>query len=504
MAPAVILIILDGFGIGDRGKGDAISAANTPNLDTLFKENPTTFIVASGKDVGLPEGQMGNSEVGHTNIGAGRIVHQDFTRISHSIEDGSFFSSTQIENTLKYVKSSGGRLHIAGLLSDGGVHSHISHLYALLELVKKFDIEGVCVHAWTDGRDVSPNSGINFIKDCEEKLSSLGIGRIETICGRYYAMDRDNRWERISMAYDAMANGNGCRFTGPEEFIKCSYEDNITDEFVEPGVRGGYCGVSEEDAIICFNFRPDRAREITRAFVDRDLRAIDAKRAYPSKYLCLTEYDAEIAGVSVAYKPEKIKNTLGEYISSLGLRQLRMAETEKYAHVTFFFSGGTEKKFKNEDRILIHSPKAATYDLVPQMSAYELTDAAIEGMQKQVYDLIVINYANCDMVGHTGVFSAAVEATEAVDKCVGRVLKSAKETGYIAVVTADHGNAEKMVDEEGKPFTTHTTNLVPFCVFNYKCKLVSKGKLSDIAPTILDILKLPVPKEMDGKTLLHG
>lgn len=504
MSNPLILVILDGFGVGDKGEGDAINKANTPNLDKIFSENPTIFISASGGDVGLPEGQMGNSEVGHTNIGAGRIVYQDLTRISSSIENGSFFNKIEIKKALEHVKSSKGRLHIAGLLSDGGVHSHISHLYAFLDMIKKFGIKDVCVHAWTDGRDVSPHSGINYVKDCEEKLSTLGIGRIETICGRYYSMDRDNRWERITKAYDAIVNGKGKQFVSTEIFIEDSYKNDVTDEFIEPGVREGYSGMSEKDTVICFNFRPDRARQITRAFVDRNNKSLGCNRVYPSKYLCLTQYDSDIKNVDIAYGPEKIRSTLGEYISSHGLKQLRIAETEKYAHVTFFFNGGVEKKFENEDRILIPSPKVATYNLKPEMSAYEITSNVINSMKKNIYDLIILNYANCDMVGHTGILDAAVKATEAVDKCVGELFRAVKELGYIAIITADHGNAEKMIDNEGAPFTSHTTNLVPFCVFNYKCKLASGGRLSDIAPTILDILKLSKPKEMSGKTLLKS
>ncbi len=499
----VILVIIDGFGIGDKTENDAVHNAKKTNLEKIFKENPFTTLVASGQEVGLPVGQMGNSEVGHMNIGAGRIVYQDLTRISKSIEDGSFFKNPEINIILKHTKSTGGRLHIGGLLSSGGVHSHISHFYAFLELAKEYGLSDIAVHAWLDGRDVSPFSGIDYVRECEEKLNSLGVGRIETICGRYYSMDRDNRWERTSAAYKAMANAVGNKFLIAEDFINDSYKNGITDEFIVPGVRENYKGINSKDSFICFNFRPDRARQITRAFWDKENHDLDCEnRVYPINYLCLTEYDSLIAGVKVAYEPEIIKNTLGECVSLGGFEQLRIAETEKYAHVTFFLNGGREEPFAGEERALIPSPKVATYDLKPEMSAYEITDRAIEKMKEKKPELVILNYANCDMVGHTGVFEATVKAVETVDECIGKLMDYAESLGYVGIITSDHGNAEKMRDESGLPFTSHTTNLVPFCVVNYKCHLNSEGRLSDIAPTILDIMNIPQPNEMKGKSLI--
>lgn len=498
----VILVIIDGFGIGEKTENNAIAKAKTPNLDRIFKENPFTTLSASGEDVGLPCGQMGNSEVGHTNIGAGRTVYQDLTRISKDIEDGDFFKNSEINAVLEHTKSSGGRLHIGGLLSNGGVHSHISHFYALLKLVKELNLHDIAVHAWLDGRDVSPSSGLSYVKECEEKLNSLGIGKIETICGRYYSMDRDNRWERTSAAYNAMANALGKKFSTAENFIEESYKNGITDEFIIPGVKNGYNGISNNDAFICFNFRPDRARQITRAFCDKEIQNLNSKRVYPLDYLCLTEYDPLITGVKVAYKPATIRNTLGECVAKNGLKQLRIAETEKYAHVTFFFNGGKEEAFDGEERILIPSPKVATYNLKPEMSAYEITSKATEEMRKSKPRLIILNYANCDMVGHTGILEATVKAVETVDECVGKLIECVKSLGYVGVITADHGNAEKMRDQNGLPFTSHTTNPVPFAIVNYQCRLNSGGKLSDIAPTILDIMNIPCPNEMSGVSLI--
>lgn len=394
MSRSIILIILDGYGKGNKGIEDAVNTANTPNLDKIFNNNPLTFISASGNDVGLPDGQMGNSEVGHTNIGAGRIVYQELTRISRQIKNKTFFDNLELKNIMEYVKSSGAVLHIGGLMSDGGVHSHISHLYAILEMVKQYNIKNVCIHVWLDGRDTSPHSGINYIKECEKKLLELGVGKIETISGRYYSMDRDSRWERVTKAYDAIVNANGIKFSSSEKLIESSYKNNITDEFIEPSVRDGYNGMHSEDAFICFNFRPDRVREITRAFTERKNNEIFCKRVYPKKYLCFTKYDENLDGVSIAFKNEKIVNTFGEYISDKGLRQLRIAETEKYAHVTFFFNGGNEKPLEYEDRILIPSPKVSTYDLKPEMSAYEVSDKSINALRSLKYDVIKIGRAH--------------------------------------------------------------------------------------------------------------
>ena len=503
MHKPVILIILDGFGIGrDDDIGNAVKAANTPNLDKLFKENPTTKIKASGLAVGLPEGQMGNSEVGHTNIGAGRIVYQELTRISKAIEDGMLYVDKEITKAMEHVVKNNSTLHIMGLLSDGGVHSHNSHLYALLDMAKRHNIKNVLVHAWMDGRDVPPKSGEKYIIDCEQNMKELGIGEIATICGRYYSMDRDNRWERISLAYDAIANGIGNEFESAVKAIKNSYEKEVTDEFILPVVKKGYTGMKENDAVICFNFRPDRAREITRCFVDKDLSSINVKRVFPQKYICMTQYDAKMPNVDIAFVPQTLGNTFGEYISNKGLKQLRIAETEKYAHVTFFFNGGIEKPYPGEDRILVPSPKVATYDLKPEMSAYEVTDKVIEAIRKNIYDIIILNYANCDMVGHTGIMEAAVKAVETVDVCSKKVIDEIIKLDGVAIVTADHGNAEKMLSDNGTPFTAHTTNLVPFCVVNYDCELKDSGKLADIAPTMLDILGIDTPQDMTGISLI--
>lgn len=502
----LILIIMDGFGIGDKTESNAISKASTPNLDKIFSENPLTFLSASGQDVGLPEGQMGNSEVGHTNIGAGRIIYQELTRISRCIKDESFFKNPEIIDIMEQTKLSNGRLHIGGLLSDGGVHSHISHLYALLKMAKNLGLSEVGIHIWLDGRDVSPYSGVNYIKDCEKELNNLKIGKIETICGRYYSMDRDNRWERILKAYNAMANAKGKIFSDPKSFVKNSYNDKLTDEFIIPGVREGYKGINNNDSFICFNFRPDRARQITKAFCDMENENLKnifkCRKVYPKKYLCFTQYDRSIKGTQIAFKPEEIKNTLGECISNKGFNQLRIAETEKYAHVTFFFNGGNEKPFNGEERILIPSPNVATYDLKPEMSAYEITDKVIEKMEKDQPELIILNYANCDMVGHTGIMKATICAVETVDECVGKLISAIKKFKYVGIITADHGNAEKMIDSDGTPFTAHTSNPVPFCVMNYKCNLKSKGKLADIAPTVLEIMNIKKPIEMSGESLL--
>ena len=503
MPRPLILMILDGFGIGKNDiKSNAILAAKTPNLDKIFKCNKTTKIKASGEEVGLPSGQMGNSEVGHTNIGAGRIVYQELTRITKSINDGSFYHNEKINSLMESVKKSGSKLHIMGLLSDGGVHSHNSHLYAILNMACKYGIKDVCVHAWLDGRDVPPKSAKKYINECEEVMRKLDLGKISTICGRYYSMDRDNRWERISLAYDAIANAQGEKYKSASEYVDDSYKKGVTDEFLIPAVDEGYTGVNTNDGIICFNFRPDRAREITRCFCEEKFEKINVKKVQPKEFVCMTQYDVTIPNVKIAFSPQELKNTFGEYISSKGLKQLRIAETEKYAHVTFFFNGGTEQKYNNEDRILVASPKVATYDLKPEMSAYEVTDKVIESIKKDVYDVIVLNYANCDMVGHTGVFKAAVEAVETVDKCVKEVIDEIIKAGGVALITADHGNAEKMLDDDGNVFTAHTTNLVPFSVVNYECELREGGRLSDIAPTMLKILKLPQPEDMGGKSLI--
>lgn len=502
MKRPLLLMILDGFGIADK-EGNAIASAKTPNIDKLFSDNPITSIGASGLNVGLPEGQMGNSEVGHTNIGAGRVVYQELTRITKSIEDGKFFENDEFNEAIENVKKHNSSLHLMGLLSNGGVHSHNSHLYALVELAKRKGIKNVYIHAFLDGRDVAPTSGKDFICECESKLKEIGVGKIATVIGRYYAMDRDNRWERVKQAYDAMVFGEGKHCNSASLAVETSYSEGVTDEFVVPTVCEKDAKIQENDSVVFFNFRPDRAREITRTLVDPDFNGFERKNGlFPITFVCMTQYDATIPNVKVAFKPQSLKNTFGEYISDKGLTQLRIAETEKYAHVTFFFNGGVEKNYKNEDRILVPSPKVATYDLQPEMSAYEVTDKVVDSIKSGKYDVIILNYANCDMVGHTGVFEAAVKAVEAVDTCVGKVKDAMDSMHGVTIITADHGNADKMYDDNHKPFTAHTTNPVPFCVIGYDCELEDGGKLADIAPTMLKILDIPKPEEMDGKSLI--
>ncbi|MGN1433928.1 MAG: 2,3-bisphosphoglycerate-independent phosphoglycerate mutase [Ruminococcus sp.] len=502
MKKPLILMILDGFGIAPES-GNAIKAAKKPNIDKLFAENPVTQIGASGMDVGLPDGQMGNSEVGHTNIGAGRIVYQELTRITKTINEDKLKDNESIVAAMDKALENGTALHLMGLLSDGGVHSHNTHLYGILELAKKKGLEKVYIHAFLDGRDVPPSSAADFVQACVDKTEEIGVGKIATVMGRYYAMDRDNRWERVEKAYAAMVYGEGVEAECPVCAVKNSYKEDVTDEFVVPSVVKGGATIQPNDSVIFFNFRPDRAREITRTLVDPDFDGFERKKGFfPVSFVCMTQYDATMPNVDVAFKPQVLTNTLGEYISDKGMAQLRIAETEKYAHVTFFFNGGVEKQYPGEDRILVKSPSVATYDLQPEMSAYEVTDKLVPAIKSGKYDMIILNFANCDMVGHTGVFEAAVKAVEAVDECVGRVVDAIKEMGGVALITADHGNADKMVDEDGEPFTAHTTNPVPFCVIGYDCELKDGGRLADIAPTMLQILGLPQPEEMDGTSLI--
>ncbi|MDR0914167.1 MAG: 2,3-bisphosphoglycerate-independent phosphoglycerate mutase [Oscillospiraceae bacterium] len=502
MKKPLILTIMDGFGFAPP-YGNAIYTANTPNIDRIFTDNPITKIGASGMDVGLPDGQMGNSEVGHTNMGAGRIVYQELTRITKSIADGDFFENPAFLNAVNNAKTNGTALHVFGLLSDGGVHSHNTHLYGILELCKKMGLTDVYIHCFLDGRDVPPTSGADFVKELEDKTNELGVGQIASVMGRYYAMDRDNRWDRVSKAYAAMVYGQGELVENPYDAVKKSYDDGVTDEFVVPFVVQGGKPIASGDSVIFFNFRPDRAREITRAFVDPAFDGFEREKGFfPLTYVCMTQYDATMPNVEVAFKPQSLANTFGEYISAKGLSQLRIAETEKYAHVTFFFNGGVEKQYQNEDRILVHSPKVATYDLQPEMSAYEVTEKCVEAIKSGKYDVIILNFANCDMVGHTGVFEAAVAAVEAVDTCLGRVVEAIEEMDGVALITADHGNADKMYEPDGSPFTAHTTNPVPFCVVGYPCNLREGGRLADIAPTMLQILGLPQPDEMTGTSLI--
>ena len=505
MKKPVILMILDGFGIGLESEqhGDAIKAANKPNITKLFAENPVTKIGASGLDVGLPDGQMGNSEVGHTNIGAGRIVYQELTRITKSIEDGDFFENEALLKAVDNAAQNGKALHIMGLLSNGGVHSHNTHMYAIVELAKKKGVKNVYVHAFLDGRDVPPTSGKDFVEECANKLKEIGLGKIATVMGRYYAMDRDNRWDRVEKAYAAMVYGEGNKSCCAIKAVEDSYSNDVTDEFVVPTVCEENATVKPGDSLVFFNFRPDRAREITRTFVDPDFKGFERKNGFfPLTYVCMTQYDASMPNVEIAFKPQSLKNTIGEYISDKGMTQLRIAETEKYAHVTFFFNGGVEQPYEGEDRILVKSPAVATYDLQPEMSAYEVTDKLVAAIKTGKYDMIILNYANCDMVGHTGVFEAAVKAVEAVDECVGKVVAAIREMDGVALITADHGNADKMIDADGSPFTAHTTNLVPFCVVGYPCELREGGRLADIAPTMLKIMGLPQPAEMTGESII--
>lgn len=502
MKKPLILMILDGFGIAPES-GNAIKAAKKPNIDKLFAENPITQIGASGMDVGLPDGQMGNSEVGHTNIGAGRIVYQELTRITKTINEDKLKDNEAIVSAMDKALENGTALHLMGLLSDGGVHSHNTHLYGILELAKKKGLEKVYIHAFLDGRDVPPSSAADFVQACVDKTEEIGVGKIATVMGRYYAMDRDNRWERVEKAYAAMVYGEGVEAECPVCAVKNSYKEDVTDEFVVPSVVKGGATIQPNDSVIFFNFRPDRAREITRTLVDPDFNGFERKNGFfPVNFVCMTQYDATMPNVDVAFKPQVLTNTLGEYISDKGMVQLRIAETEKYAHVTFFFNGGVEKQYPGEDRILVKSPSVATYDLQPEMSAYEVTDKLVPAIKSGKYDMIILNFANCDMVGHTGVFDAAVKAVEAVDECVGKVVDAIKEMGGVALITADHGNADKMVDTDGEPFTAHTTNPVPFCVIGYDCELKDGGRLADIAPTMLQILGLPQPEEMDGTSLI--
>ncbi|HBM80994.1 MAG TPA: 2,3-bisphosphoglycerate-independent phosphoglycerate mutase [Clostridiaceae bacterium] len=504
-----MLMILDGWGLSKSDKGNAEVAANTPNMDAILKKYPHTSIKASGLDVGLPGEQMGNSEVGHLNIGAGRVIYQDFTRINSEIKTGNFFNNEAFKDAIYNVKKNGTKLHLMGLLSDGGVHSHIEHLKALIKIAKDEELSEVYIHCFLDGRDVPPACAKRYIVELENYMSEIGIGKIATVAGRYYAMDRDKRWERVNLAYNAIVEGKGETAESAVEAVENSYNKNKTDEFVLPTVilKDGKptAKLCENDSMIFFNFRPDRARQLTRAIVDKNFAGF--KREYfKTHFVCMTQYDKTIEDVDIAYLPETYKNTLGEYVSKLGLKQLRIAETEKYAHVTFFFNGGVEKPNEGEDRILISSPKVPTYDMKPEMSAYEVTKVVLEKIKSQTYDVIILNFANPDMVGHTGVFKAAVKAVETVDACIGRILDQVLSVGGKLVITADHGNVEEMINPEtGGPHTAHTTNPVPFIVIGEgNAKLREGGRLSDIAPTMLSMMRIPIPKEMTGKSIIIG
>ena len=503
----VMLMILDGFGLTDKVEGNAIKAAKKPNIDNIFTHYYNTTLGASGMSVGLPDGQMGNSEVGHLNIGAGRIIYQSLTKITKAIEDGDFFENEALLKAIKNVKANDSTLHLMGLLSPGGVHSHTEHLKGLLKLAKENNIEKVYVHAFLDGRDVPPSSAKQYINEIEASMKEIGVGKIATISGRYYAMDRDNRWERVELAYNALVNGTGEIASSAIEAVDKSYADGKTDEFVIPTVitedGQALTKIKNKDSVIFFNFRPDRAREITRAINDKQFAGF-SRETLDLTFITMTEYDATLQGVEVAFNPESLSNTFGEYISKLGKKQLRIAETEKYAHVTFFFNGGVEEPNPNEDRALIPSPKVATYDLKPEMSAYEVTDEVLKRLDSDEYDAIILNFANPDMVGHTGVMEAAIKAIEAVDTCLGKIVDKILEKEGTVFITADHGNSEQMIDyTTGTPFTAHTTDPVPFVYVSKDSKeLRDSGVLADIAPTMLQVMGLDVPNEMTGKSLI--
>lgn len=507
----VVLVILDGWGYCEQTRGNAIAAAKTPVMDSLWAAYPHTLIHTSGKAVGLPEGQMGNSEVGHLNIGAGRVVPQELVRISDAVEDGSILKNPALVKICQEVRDRNGKLHLVGLCSEGGVHSHITHLFGLLDLAKQERISEVCIHAITDGRDTAPTDGIKAIGQLQDYLDQLGIGRIATLSGRYYAMDRDRRWDRVKRAYDVMTQDGDIDGRQAVEVLSAAYQQGVTDEFIVP-LRLAPGAIAPGDGVIFFNFRPDRARQLTQAFVSRKFEGFDTEQIKPLSFATFTQYDPDLP-VAVAFEPQNLSNILGEVIANRGLQQFRTAETEKYAHVTYFFNGGLEEPFVGEDRELVSSPMVATYDQAPAMSAAAVTDVAIAAIEKCIYSLVVINYANPDMVGHTGQIEATITALQTVDLCLGRLLASITKVGGTTIITADHGNAEYMLDETGNPWTAHTTNPVPLIlVEGERVKipghgtnviLRSDGKLADIAPTILDILQLPQPVEMTGRSLLQ-
>lgn len=503
----VMLMILDGFGLSSDVEGNAVAAASKPNYDKLIKKYPSTRLTASGLEVGLPEGQMGNSEVGHLNIGAGRIIYQALTKITKEIKEGDFFQNVAFNKAIDKAIKADSSIHLLGLLSDGGVHSHIDHLKALIKLAKDKGAKKVYVHVFLDGRDVQPGSALKYIAEIEEYMNEIGLGKIATICGRYYAMDRDKRWERVELAYNAMVLSKGEEDTSALDAVKKAMHDNKTDEFVLPTVimenNKPVAVISNNDTVICFNFRPDRARELTRAINDKVFDGFK-RETMKLNYVCTTQYDLSIENVDVAYTPESYTNTLGEYVSKMGKKQLRIAETEKYAHITFFFNGGVEAPNANEDRALIPSPKVATYDMQPEMSARSVTKELLKRLDTDEYDMIILNYANPDMVGHTGVFEAAKKAIETVDECLGKIVESVLGKDGTVFITADHGNSEQMIDyASGKPMTAHTTNLVPFTyVSNHSKDLRESGILADIAPTMLQVMGLDVPSEMTGKSLI--
>lgn len=509
------IIIMDGYGLAPAGKGNAITLNGSKNVNELIKKYPSATLGASGLCVGLPDGQMGNSEVGHLNMGAGRIVYQDLTKITKAVEDGDFFTNPALLKAYDNAKKKGKKLHLYGLLSDGGVHSHVTHIYALLKMAKMQGVSEVYLHCFMDGRDVSPTSGAGYIRALQAEMKKIGVGKIASVCGRYYAMDRDNNWDRVEKAYDMLTLGAGEKETDAVKAVEESYKNGVTDEFIKPikiYENGKPLGLLEKgDSVICFNFRPDRARQITRAVSQREFvvpkgTAFERKTGYLDPvYVCFTVYDAEFKGLEVAFPKTPLKNTLGEYLAKRGLKQLRIAETEKYAHVTFFFNGGVEEPNAGEQRDLIPSPKVATYDLQPEMSAYLVTDKVLEELDSGKFDVMILNFANCDMVGHTGVIPAAVKAVGTVDECVKKVTDKILEMGGSAIVTADHGNADKLLTDDGATYTAHTTNPVPVVLVSEKfknAKLRTDGVLADLAPTLLSVMGLPVPDEMTGKSLI--
>ena len=494
-------MILDGFGYNESDYGNAIRAAKMPNLDKIRETCPKTIIGASGLDVGLPEGQMGNSEVGHTNIGAGRIVYQPLMRITNAVRDGSFFENEALCCAIENCKENDSALHILGLLSDGGVHSHLEHIFGLIDMAKKNGLSKVYLHCFMDGRDVPPSSGKSYVEKLQAKLSETGIGKIASVGGRYYGMDRDKRWDRVERHYKALVLGDAELFENAAEAVQRSYDEGITDEFIVPFICEKDAGIKDGDSVIFANFRPDRAREMTRAIVDEEFAGFE-RTAKKVCYVCMAQYDETLENVKVAFPPLVLEDTFGEYVAKKGLKQLRIAETEKYAHVTFFFNGGVEACYENEDRDLISSPNVATYDLQPEMSAYLVTEKLLEELDRNEHDVIILNYANTDMVGHTGVFEAAVAACEAVDECLGKVCEKVRELGGTVLITADHGNADVMLASDGTPFTAHSTNPVPFIVYNHECELREGGVLADIAPTMLKLLGIEQPASMTGKSII--
>ena len=502
----VILVIMDGWGLGKVASSDAIQHANTPFVKSLYSKYPNTTLTTCGELVGLPEGQMGNSEVGHLNLGAGRIVYQELQRINVAIKDGSFAKNEHLLSSIRFAKQNNKPLHLLGLVSDGGVHSHINHLKAIVDICQAEGLVDVFIHAFTDGRDCDPKSGLGFIKELQEHLNKT-VGKIASVSGRYYAMDRDKRWERVKLAYDAMVNGVGDLSNDAVNAIEDSYSNKMTDEFIKPTVitnkdQRPVATLKDGDVAICFNFRTDRCREITEVLTQKDFSEFNMKKL-ALHYTTMTQFDQSFQNVHVVFENDDLKNTLGEILEQQGLKQLRIAETEKYPHVSFFFSGGREVPFEGETRIMIPSPKIATYDMKPEMSAYELTDALLPEITNKTFDFICLNYANADMVGHTGVWEAAIKAVETVDKCVGKVVTAGLENGYTIFLTADHGNSDYLINEDGSPNTAHTLNLVPFFIIDNDWKgTVRSGKLGDIAPTILTVMGLPIPPEMTGEILI--